>query len=128
MLADMDAQATVAVKDLTRARTFYEQVLGLKPAGGDAQKGVQGYRSGQSSLVVYESAFAGTNQATTVTWSLGGKFDAVMRELKAKGVMFERYDLPGTTMDGDVHVSGDTRVAWFKDPDGNIINIGNYGP
>ncbi|MDB5460398.1 MAG: glyoxalase [Caulobacteraceae bacterium] len=126
MLADMDAQATVPVKDLARARTFYEQVLGLTPVGGDAMRGVQGYRSGASTLVVYESQFAGTNQATAVTWSLGGQFDAVMRELKAKGVTFERYDLPGIRMDGDVHVAAGSRVAWFKDPDGNIINIGNY--
>jgi catechol 2,3-dioxygenase-like lactoylglutathione lyase family enzyme len=126
MLADMDAQATVPVKDLARARTFYEKVLGLKPSGGDAKSGVQGYRSGKSTLVVYQSQFAGTNQATTVTWSLGGQFDTVMRELKGKGVVFERYDLPGVKMDGDVHVAGGSRVAWFKDPDGNIINIGNY--
>jgi len=126
MLADIDAQATVPVKDLSRARTFYEQILGLKPVAGDAVNGVQGYQSGKSTLVVYESRFAGTNQATTVTWSLGGKFDEVMRELSAKGVVFERYDLPGIKMDGDVHVAGGSRVAWFKDPDGNIINLGNY--
>ncbi len=126
MLADFDAQATVAVKDLTRARTFYEQILGLKPVKGDAQRGVQGYTSGKSSIVVYESEFAGTNQATTVTFSMGGKFDEVMRELTAKGVRFEHYDFPGVKMDGDVHVFGDNRVAWFKDPDGNIINLGNY--
>jgi catechol 2,3-dioxygenase-like lactoylglutathione lyase family enzyme len=126
MLADIDAQATIAVKDLTRARTFYEQVLGLKPVAGDAQNGVQGYQSGKSTIVVYQSEFAGTNQATTVTFSLGGKFDAVMRELKAKGVVFEHYDFPGVKLDGDVHVHGDSRVAWFKDPDGNIINLGNY--
>ena len=126
MLADHDAQATLPVKDLTKARTFYEQILGLKPIGGGGQRGVQGYQSGQSTLVVYESRFAGTNQATAATWSLGGKFDEVMRELTAKGVVFERYDLPGVKLDGDVHVAGDARVAWFKDPDGNIINIGNY--
>jgi catechol 2,3-dioxygenase-like lactoylglutathione lyase family enzyme len=126
MLADTDAQATVPVRDLARARTFYEQVLGLKPVGGAGQRGVQGYQSGRSTLVVYESQFAGTNLATTVTFSLGGQFDVVMRELTAKGVVFEHYDLPGVKMDGDVHVAGGARVAWFKDPDGNIINLGNY--
>jgi hypothetical protein len=49
-----------------------------------------------------------------------------MRELTARGVMFEHYDLPGIKLDGDVHVAGDSRVAWFKDPDGNIHNLGNY--
>jgi catechol 2,3-dioxygenase-like lactoylglutathione lyase family enzyme len=126
MLADKDAQATVPVKDLAKARVFYEQVLGLKPVSGDAQAGVQGYQAGRSRIVVYETPFAGTNQATTVTWSVGGQFDTVMRELQAKGVVFEHYDFPGLKLEGDVHVHGDSRVAWFKDPDGNIHNLGNY--
>ncbi|MEI9890379.1 MAG: VOC family protein [Caulobacteraceae bacterium] len=126
MLAEFNAQATAATRDLTRARTFYEQVLGLKPVGGEGQRGVQSYQAGKSALIVYESQFAGTNQATTITFSLGGQFDTVMRELAAKGVAFERYAFPVVKMDGDVHVFGDSRVAWFKDPDGNIINIGNY--
>src|SRR5665213_3154550 len=92
MFADKDAQATVAVKTLDRARPFYEGVLGLKPAGGEGQKGVQAYRAGGSTLLVYESGFAGTNQATSVTWSLGGEFDEVVKALQAKGVRFERYD------------------------------------
>jgi catechol 2,3-dioxygenase-like lactoylglutathione lyase family enzyme len=126
MLADTDAQATLAVKSLGRARPFYEGLLGLKPVG-PPMPGVQTYRAGRSMLVLYESAFAGTNQATGVTWALGGAFDAVMADLKAKGVIFEHYDMPGLTLDGDVHETGDMRVAWFKDPDGNIINLGNYG-
>jgi len=125
MLGNKDVQATAAVKSLERARPFYEGVLGLTPLPGE-QPGVQGYRAGNSTVLVYESEFAGTNRATTLTWSLGQDFDAVVKALKAKGVAFERYDLPNVTMDGDVHVWGDTRVAWFKDPDGNIINIGNY--
>ena len=48
-----------------------------------------------------------------------------MRTLKAKGVRFEHYDLPGTKREGDVHVTGDMKVAWFKDPDGNILSVVN---
>jgi len=126
MLGTHDAQATVPVKDLAIARPFYEQVLGLTPIEGD-QPGVQGYQAGGSSLIVYESPFAGTNRATTVTWSLGQSFDETLKGLQAKGVAFEHYDdMPGITLDGDVHVAGEMKVAWFKDPDGNIINIGNY--
>ena len=126
MLADKDALATVPVKSLERARPFYERVLGLSPAAGEQQPGVQGYRAGGSVVLVYESPFAGTNQATAVTWPLGDQLDAVVADLKAKGVTFEHYEMPGIAMDGDIHVMGPMRVAWFKDPDGNIINIGNY--
>jgi catechol 2,3-dioxygenase-like lactoylglutathione lyase family enzyme len=125
MLADRKALATVPVKSLAKARRFYEGTLGLEPVDG-TERGVQNYRAGDSTIVVYESAFAGTNQATAVTWPLGDDLEPVVRELKAKGVTFEHYDLPGITLQGDVHVAGPTRVAWFKDPDGNIINIGNY--
>lgn len=126
MLGTHEAQATVPVKDLAVARPFYEQVLGLTPIDGD-KASVQAYEAGASTLLVYESPFAGTNQATTVTWSLGASFDEVLKGLQAKNVAFEHYpDMPGTTLDGDVHVSGEMKVAWFKDPDGNIINIGNY--
>jgi catechol 2,3-dioxygenase-like lactoylglutathione lyase family enzyme len=125
MLADRKALATVPVKSLAKSRPFYEEVLGLERLEGTGP-GVQNYRSGDSTIVVYESAFAGTNQATSVTWALGDEFEPVVRDLKAKGVAFEHYDLPGITLQGDVHVAGRMRVAWFKDPDGNIINIGNY--
>ncbi|QRM32050.1 VOC family protein [Microvirga sp. VF16] len=125
MLATKDAFATVAVKDLAKVRTFYENTLGLEPVEGD-ESGVQGYRAGSSTILVYESAFAGTNQATAVTWPLGNDLDAVIQALKAKGVTFEHYDMPDATRDGDIHVFGKLRVAWFKDPDGNIFNLGNF--
>jgi len=126
MLGNKDAQATVPVKSLDRAKPFYEQTLGLEPLPAE-QPGVQAYRAGGSTVLVYESQFAGTNQATTITWSLGASFDEVLKGLQAKGVAFLHYDgMPGVTLDGDVHVAGDKHVAWFQDPDGNIINIGDY--
>lgn len=125
MLGDQDAQATIAVKDLEVARPFYEDVLGLEPLPGQ-EPGVRAFRAGRSAVLIYESAFAGTNQSTVLTWSLGEAFDEVVTALKAKGVTFERYDLPGMTHQGDVHVAGDLRVLWFKDPDGNILSLGDY--
>jgi hypothetical protein len=77
--------------------------------------------------VVYESQFAGTNQATAITWPLGGRFDQAFAELQGKGVRFEHYDMPGVTRTGDLHEVAGMKLAWFKDPDGNIIHIGNYG-
>jgi predicted lactoylglutathione lyase len=49
----------------------------------------------------------------------------MVEQLKAKGVTFEHYDMPGVELQGDVHVMGDMHAAWFKDPDGNILNIVN---
>ena len=122
MLADANAMATVAVKDLNRARKFYEGTLRLKRSEAEGP-GVATYRSGASTIVVYESEHAGTNQATTVTWGVGKAFDTVIRSLQDAGVTFEHYDLPGARRDGDVHVFGDFKAAWFKDPDGNILHV-----
>jgi catechol 2,3-dioxygenase-like lactoylglutathione lyase family enzyme len=120
MLADKNAVATLGVKDLARARAFYENTLGL-PVSGGMEMGVVLFRTGSTNLLVYESSFAGTNQATAVTWTLGGEVDATVEALRQKGVTFEHYDMPDIKREGDVHIGGGMRMAWFKDPDGNII-------
>jgi len=121
MLGATPAAATIAVKDLSRAREFYGRTLGLKAQEGD-EEGVAAYRSGQSTLFVYESEYAGTNKATAATWVVDD-VDSEVEALKAKGVGFEHYDMPGMKLEGDIHVSGDLRAAWFKDPDGNILAL-----
>ena len=83
------------------------------------------FKSGRSTLNVYRSQYAGTNQATAVTWLVGDDVESVVRALKAKGVVFEHYDLPHMKLEGDIHIAGSMKVAWFKDPDGNILNIIN---
>jgi catechol 2,3-dioxygenase-like lactoylglutathione lyase family enzyme len=122
MLDQWDAIANVAVKDLDTARRFYEQTLGLVPVHNEGGELIV-YRSGKTVLNVYRSQYAGTNQATAVTWVVGDQLDAVVRQLKERGVRFEHYDLPGLKREGDVHVGDDMKVAWFKDPDGNILNV-----
>ena len=124
MLERSKAVATIAVRDTATARRFYEGALGLKPLPSQ-QKGVLNYESGDSTLLVYESSYAGTNKATSATFVVGDGLDRTVQELKTKGVRFEHYDLPNTTLKGDIHESGDTRVAWFKDPDGNILSLVN---
>ena len=122
MLERTKALATIAVRDTATARRFYEGALGLKPLPSP-QKGSITYESGDTNLLVYESPYAGTNKATSATFVVGDGLDRTVEALKAKGVKFEHYDLPNTTLKGDIHESGETRVAWFKDPDGNILNI-----
>jgi catechol 2,3-dioxygenase-like lactoylglutathione lyase family enzyme len=123
MLRDTDAIATLAVKDLDVAARFYEGTLGLSRAGAEDDE-VLVFESGETTINVYRSRFAGTNKATALTWTVDDVEDTV-RVLKAKGVSFEHYDLPETTRKGDIHVSGDVKVAWFKDPDGNILSVVN---
>lgn len=121
MLENTDAIATIAVKKIEPARKFYEGTLGLKPQPTE-ETGVQTYRSGKANILVYESQFAGSNKATAATWAVGD-LEGVVRDLKAKGVRFEHYDFPGTTRKGDIHGTGKTKAAWFKDPDGNILAL-----
>ena len=121
ILGDRDAVANIAVKNLKTARQFYQDTLGLTPIATEGDQLII-FRSGHSMLNVYESQYAGTNQATAVTWAVDD-VDDVVRALNARGVTFEHYDMPNTTRTGDVHVAGTMKAAWFKDPDGNILNI-----
>ena len=121
MLGDYDAMATIAVRDLTAAKKFYEGKLGFKAVHTEGEEAVS-YKSGKSQLLVYRSQYADTNKATAATWMVEDA-EALVKELKAKGIAFEHYDMPGMTVKGDVHVAGNRKNAWFKDPDGNIIAL-----
>ena len=125
MLGKQDPVATVAVKNLAAAKKFYEGTLGLKQIDAEGDEVVV-YESGRSRINVYRSQFAGTNKATVVTWPVDD-VEGEVRELKSKGVSFEHYDMPQLKLKGDVHVTdgADMKVAWFKDPDGNIFSIVN---
>ena len=122
MLGDTDITTLVAVKDLGEAKAFYEEKLRLVRT--DQTSGWAQYRSGTSDLIVYESEFGGTNDATTAAWTVTNVEETV-RALKANGVSsFRQYDdLPGATRDGDIHHSGAVKMAWFKDPSGNIFEV-----
>jgi catechol 2,3-dioxygenase-like lactoylglutathione lyase family enzyme len=120
MLSDNDAIATVAVRNLEAAKKFYEGTLGLTKVMENDE--VLTFKTGRSMLFVYRSQYAGTNQATAVTF-VAEKVDDLVRTLKGRGVTFEHYDLPELTRQGDVHVAGSMRTAWFKDPDGNIFSL-----
>lgn len=122
MLKDNDATATIAVKDIDAAKKFYETVVGLTPLPA-AEPGVVPFKTGNSSILVYQSQFAGTNRATAATWMVNDDLEGVVKALKAKGVTFEHYDYPGMQRQGDLHLTGKSRAAWFKDPDGNILAL-----
>ncbi len=121
MLGSNNVVACLAVKDMDAAAKFYGEKLGLET--GMSSPGGTFYKSGNGGVFVYPSDNAGTNKATAVAWNTDDVEGAV-EELKAKGITFEHYDdMPETTLEGDVHVMGKVKMAWFKDPDGNILNI-----
>lgn len=125
MLKDNAAMATVPVKDMEAAKTFYGDTLGLEMQEADEENGVATYSSGGTSIIVYRTEHAGTNRATAVTWGVGEEFDRIVDQLHDAGVPFERYESLGMKLEGDVHVMNGFRAAWFTDPDGNILHLNN---
>ena len=126
MLAHADAIATVGVRDIDAAREFYGNVLDLLEEESEQEEGgVLIFKSGNTRIQVYRSGYAGTNQATAISWDLGERIVEIVDALKAKGATFERYDVPGMRLEGELYVSEAFKVTWLKDPDGNILSL--YG-
>ena len=125
MLGDHDSMTTLAVKDLDTARGFYEGTLGFSPKM-ENEEGIV-YAAGRGAFFVYRSTFAGTNQATAMSFQVAGDaFDAEVAALRDKGITFSTFDAPGITWSDGVATMGDDgayRSAWFNDPDGNILNV-----
>lgn len=119
MLKDKDSAAIVAVSDLRRARHFYEEVLGLELV--EEHENVLQFRTGSTMLVVYVSEFAGTNQANAVVWGVGEEIEAIAATLRNRGVRFEHY--PDMDFADGIHLAGEFKMVWLKDPDGNILHL-----
>ena len=121
MLGKTDAMPMIAVRDIDRARKFYEDTLGLETTeemGGEVLR----VQSGDTVINIYRSEHAGTNKATALTFDVDD-IDGEVRELKEKGIFFEHYDMPGLERQGDLYVAQGMKTAWFKDPDGNILSL-----
>jgi len=109
----------IPVSDVARARKFYEQKVGLR-AKEEYAGGVI-YECGKGSWAfIYPSAGAGTSKASTAFWAVDD-VEAEVRELKARGVVFEEYDMPGIKTVNSIATAGGAKTAWFKDSEGNIL-------
>ena len=121
MLAKAEAMPMIGVKDIDRARKFYEDTLGLETK--DAMGGeVLEVTIGGKVINVYRSEHAGTNKTTALTFAVDD-IEAEVRDLKDKGIFFEQYDMPGLEKRGDLYVAEGMKTTWFKDPDGNILSL-----
>ena len=122
MLKDKTSSAIVAVDDLDRANTFYADTLGLEKEGSE-QEGVLGFKTGESTLVVYKSDDVRPGTGNAVAWGGGSEVEAIADALRAKGVAFEEYPEMGMEIVDGVHKGDGFAGIWFKDPDGNILHV-----
>jgi catechol 2,3-dioxygenase-like lactoylglutathione lyase family enzyme len=124
-LSDRPVAASIAVSDLDRAREFYEQKLGLTGGYQDVDGGYTYPCAGGTEIHIYVSPEnAGKSGHTQAFWSVGGDVDATVDELSGRGVSFEQYGEPFSTDAKGIARLGNEAVAWFKDPDGNIMAVG----
>ena len=121
MLGDHQIRPTIPVADIERARRWYEEKLGLVPSSDDP--GGLTYRCGDGSwFALYPSALAGTAQHTVAGWTVDD-IEHEMKDLRARGVVFEDYDFPELkTVDGIARL-GPEKASWFKDSEGNILGL-----
>jgi predicted enzyme related to lactoylglutathione lyase len=120
MLKTAPIRAYIPASDLGRARKFYEEKIGLVPkleyAGGVV------YECGGTEVFLYPTPNAGTSKASQAFWQVAD-VEAEVADLKARGVKFENYDMPGITMKNSIATGGGAKTAWFKDSEGNIMAI-----
>jgi catechol 2,3-dioxygenase-like lactoylglutathione lyase family enzyme len=129
MLQHSDVATRLPARDLERARTFYAEKLGLEPV--EERPGGLLYRCGSSFFALYASAGAASGAHTQMGWEVAD-IEATVAALRARGVVFEEYDLPGLrTVNGIAAIEGNypskgvgEKGAWFRDSEGNLLGVG----
>ena len=121
MLQKAPMYAYIPVKDLARARQFYEEKIGLKPkeekAGGVVYEFAQ-----HTACFMYPTPNAGTSSASQAFWQVDD-VEREVAELRRRGVKFEEYDMPQMKIDKGIAIGGGAKAAWFKDTEGNIMAL-----
>ena len=129
MLEETEVATRLPARDLNGARKFYSEKLGLDPI--EERPGGLRYRSNNGFFVLFESAGAASGTHTQMGWEVAD-IESIVAALKARGVIFEEYDLPGLkTANGIAEIAGNypskgagEKGAWFKDSEGNLLGIG----
>src|SRR5262245_4873161 len=128
MLKDAKVATRLPAKDLNRARAFYSEKLGLEPV--EQREGRLRYVCAAGEFAIFVSAGVQSGTHTQMSWEVDN-IEPTVRELRARGVEFEEYDLPGLrTVDGIAEITGNypskgtgERVAWFRDSEGNLGSV-----
>ncbi len=124
MLSKAPLYAYIPASDVPRARRFYEDKLGFTPAR-EIAGGVVYEFAGKTACFLYPTPNAGTSRASQAFWQVDD-VEREVAELKARGVVFENYDIPGERSPSGVVTAGGAKAAWFKDSEGNILAIIEY--
>jgi predicted enzyme related to lactoylglutathione lyase len=120
MLRAAPIRAYIPASNMSRARKFYEDIIGLQPREEYAGGAI--YECGGTEVFLYLTPNAGTSKASQAFWQVAD-VEAEVADLKARGVTFEEYDLPGVTMNNSIATGGGAKTAWFKDTEGNILAV-----
>jgi predicted enzyme related to lactoylglutathione lyase len=121
MLKNAPVVPYIPAANVARARRFYEETVGLAPR--DEVAGGVVYECGNGSWIfLYPTKGAGTSKASQAFWQVDD-VDAEVAELRARGVVFEEYDMPGLKTVNGIATAGGTKAAWFKDSEGNTLAI-----
>ncbi|MEO5815967.1 MAG: VOC family protein [Gemmatimonadaceae bacterium] len=120
MLKDAPIIPYIPVTDLARARKFYSEKVGLEPK--EEANGGLTYECGGAPIFMYVSGGAGTSKASQAFWAVKD-LRAEMAELRARGLKFEQYDMPGMTMKDGIAEGGGALAAWFIDSEGNTMAL-----
>ena len=120
MLKISPIYAYIPASNVTRGRNLYEGTVGLTPS--EEYAGGVIYECGGAEVFLYPTSNAGTSKASQAFWRVAD-VEAEVAELKARGVKFEEYDMPGVKMKNSVATGGGAKTAWFEDTEGNILAI-----
>ena len=121
MLQRSPMYSYIPVKDVRRARTFYEEKVGLKPKEETAGGVVYEFGAG-TGCFLYPTPNAGTSKASQAFWQVDD-IEREVAELKRRGIQFGEYDMPGMKVQNSIHSGGGAKAAWFKDSEGNILAV-----
>lgn len=122
MLSDAPVSVVLPAMDMARARDFYQNKLGLNPRGAPTDDPMV-FEAGEDTVITMYHKPEGTKAEHTAASFLVEDIMVTMKELEAKGVIFEDYDLPGLKTVNHIAAYDDTKSAWFKDSEGNILAL-----
>ena len=128
MLNHSAVEANIPAADLARAREYYSEKLGLTPVAEYGGQALRYQTAGGTYFNVYQTEYAGQAGHTIAQWHVDD-VDQEVRDLTAKGVVFEVYHMPGVDWNGSVAtIPGMGKAAWFKDSEGNTMCVDQGTP